>query len=511
MSLPTERSKDLREAREVAVACGEPRYASQSPFAPAEHYPESPLPKSVPRSTHNCGYELVRTALRLAGLDAERFDTPDWNPLGTLIQPGNTVVLKPNLVRDFRETQSSDGDCLIAHGSVIRAVLDYAYIALEGRGRIVIADASHNDADFDEIRRIIGSGAIQSLYREALGFDVEVIDLRPERAHKVDGVIIGHSPLPGDPAGYVRVDLGRHSAFTEIEHLSHLLYGSEYDQGELQSHQHDGVHEYLVSKTVLDADCVIGIPKLKTHKKVGLTVNLKNLVGINGNKNWLPHHREGTPAHGGDQFPCDRAAHRFEQILMQRFRRVFPRLGPLRKILAGPLKAVGKAALGDTNVDAIRSGNWYGNDTTWRMVLDLNRILYYADSAGALHDRPMRRFFSVVDGVVAGEGNGPLDPTPKPLGMVLAGANPLAVDLVCARVMGFDPNRLPLLSRGFEPHFYPLAHFGAADVCARSNEASCEGKADALRGPEPGFTPHFGWRGHVERRDSPGAEVREPC
>jgi uncharacterized protein (DUF362 family) len=511
MSLPIERSTDIRDAREVAIAHGKAQYAALPPFDPAERYPESAFPTSIPCATANSGYALVRSALQLAGLDADRFGTSDWNPLSSLIEPGNTVVLKPNLVRDFRETQGGDGDCLIAHGSVIRAVLDYAYLALQGRGRIVIADASHNDADFDEIRRIIGSDAIQARYRDALGFEVEVLDLRPERAHKVDGVIVGHSKLPGDPAGYVRVDLGKHSGFAEIEHLSHLLYGSEYDQGELQAHQSDGVHEYLVSKTILDADCVIGIPKLKTHKKVGLTVNLKNLVGINGNKNWLPHHREGSPTHGGDQFPSDRRAHRLERILMENFRRFFPLLGPLRKPLAGPIKALGKKALGDTNVDTIRSGNWYGNDTTWRMTLDLNRILYYADSDGKLHDTPVRRFFSVVDGVVAGEGNGPLDPSPKPLGVVIAGANPLAVDLVAARVMGFDPDRLPILSRAFDPHPYPLARFRVCDVCANSDDPRYAGRADDLRGSDTAFTPHFGWRGHIERQEPTDADAHEPC
>jgi hypothetical protein len=37
---------------------------------------------------------------------------------------------------------------------------------------------------------------------------------------------------------------------------------------------------------------------------VGMTCALKNLVGINANKNWLPHHTEGTPEQGGDQFPA---------------------------------------------------------------------------------------------------------------------------------------------------------------------------------------------------------------
>ncbi len=75
---------------------------------------------------------------------------------------GNTVVLKPNFVRHFRETQAGHEDCLITHGAVIRAALDYAYIALQGRGRIIIADAPQNDADFDEIRRMAGVDEIRS-------------------------------------------------------------------------------------------------------------------------------------------------------------------------------------------------------------------------------------------------------------------------------------------------------------------------------------------------------------
>ncbi len=40
-----------------------------------------------------------------------------------------------------------------------------------------------------------------------------------------------------------------------------------------------------MSKSPLVADVFINLPKLKTHKKCGLTVNLKSLVGINANKN----------------------------------------------------------------------------------------------------------------------------------------------------------------------------------------------------------------------------------
>jgi len=32
---------------------------------------------------------------------------------------------------------------------------------------------------------------------------------------------------------------------------------------------------------------------LKLHRKAGITCALKNLIGINGNKEYLPHHRLG--------------------------------------------------------------------------------------------------------------------------------------------------------------------------------------------------------------------------
>jgi len=69
-------------------------------------------------------YDGVRRALRALGLDFDRYGTKEWNPLGELIKPGDRVVIKPNLVRDFHET---DGNIysIIAHASVIRAIADY--------------------------------------------------------------------------------------------------------------------------------------------------------------------------------------------------------------------------------------------------------------------------------------------------------------------------------------------------------------------------------------------------
>jgi len=482
----------------VANAFFRAKYPSGLPYSPGAEYPEYPFACGTLSNEPNYAYQGVRDALQLLDLDTGDFETESWNPLGQFIRPGDTVVLKPNFIRDFRETQPGHEDCLITHGAIIRAAVDYVYIALQGDGRIVIADAPQNDADFAAIRRITGLDAIQEFYRDHASFEVEVYDLRPERATKTDGVIVGHERLSGDPAGYVKVALNEHSAFVEIEHWCHLLYGAEYDTAELRSHHHDGIHEYLISKTILDADCIINLPKLKTHKKTGITVSMKNLVGINGNKNWLPHHREGTPAQGGDQFADDGAVHRLERASMGFFRSLFPLMGPLRATVAKPVKSLGKRIFGDTNTSTIRSGNWYGNDTTWRMVMDLNRILVYADRNGRIQDRPPRRVFCIVDGIVGGEGNGPLDPTPKSAGMVLAGMNPVAVDLACARVMGFDHNKLPMLSRALEDHGLPLITCSYDDIVCRSSDSQFDGPLAELTGSNNAFKPHFGWEGHIE-------------
>ena len=483
---------------EVSVSSGHDEYPSRHCYSPSTPYPEYPFGPGALAKEVNHAYEGVRDALRLLGLDAEHFDQKDWNPLGKTVHPGDTVVLKPNFVREFRETQPGHADCLVTHGSIIRAVLDYVYIALKGKGRIIIADAPQNDADFDAIRRIVGLDEIQEFYRLHANFNVEVYDLRPEKARKVIGVIVGHVRSPGDPAGYVKVDLGQHSAFYEIAHMCHLLYGSEYDTSEIRRHHTGGAHEYLISRTILDADCIINLPKLKTHKKTGITVCMKNLVGTNGNKNWLPHHRLGTPAQGGDQFANDGTTHRIEQRVMVCFRWAFPWLGPMRGILAKPLKGVGQCVFGDTNTDTIRSGNWYGNDTTWRMVIDLNRVLMYADRNGHLQNTPARRMFCIVDGIIGGEGNGPLDPTPKQSGVILAGMNPVAVDLACARLMGFDYDRLPFLRHAFYTHALPLVAFEPDKVVCRSTDTHCEQPLVDLDKRRLYFRPHFGWQGQIE-------------
>src|SRR5262249_4524516 len=159
-------------------------------------------------------------------------------------------------------------------------------------------------------------------------------------------------------------------------------FGADYDVGETNTVHSGGCHKYRVSRTIVSADVFINLPKMKTHKKAGITCSLKNLVGINTYKNWLPHHTEGTPDEGGDQFPWATAKNRRESRLLTTFRDVLTSHQRLGAILA-PLKSMGRSVFGDTR-HVIRNGNWYGNQTLWRMVLDLNKILLYANPDGSL-------------------------------------------------------------------------------------------------------------------------------
>src|SRR5262249_54864861 len=136
-----------------------------------------------------------------------------------------------------------------------------------------------------------------------------------------------------------------------------------------------------------------------------------------------------------------------ERRLMAGVRGIVNLTGPAGGFIGSIARELGAYVFGDTKADAIRSRNWHGNDTIWRTGLDLHKIWIYADKSGVLRRTPQRKFICVVDGVVAGEGNGPLAPDPNRAGLCIVGFDPIATDTTCAVVMGFDPAKLPILCR----------------------------------------------------------------
>ena len=57
----------------------------------------------------------------------------------------------------------------------------------------------------------------------------------------------------------------------------------------------------------------------------------------------------------------------------------------------------------------------------------------------------IRPGFAIVDAVVAMEGDGPIMGTARPCGFLAMGADPVAVDATCARIMGLEPTKIPYL------------------------------------------------------------------
>ena len=473
-------------------------YPDKAPFNPPASYQETPIQGE--RDESNFVYDSVRNLLILLEYDKANYGTKDWNPLGWLINPGETIFIKPNMI-SHKHTHSTDWNYVITHGSVIRAVIDYVFIALRGRGKIIIGDAPQTDSNFEKIIELMGLKDVQRLYKDHRQFEIEVIDLRDEYWVEKDGIYVEKVKLPGDPLGGVVVDLARHSMFTELDGNDKNYYGAFYDTKETNVHHRDGKHEYAISRSPIVADVFINIPKLKTHKKCGLTVNLKSLVGINANKNWLPHYTFGSPETGGDQFDREGAKGRIENSIVVRAKNLLLQGNPMFKHVARKAKTIAYQIFG-TNEDVIRSGNWHGNDTVWRMCLDLNRILLYANPDGSMrNDGQAKRYFSVVDGMFAMEGNGPVAGTMKKAGILIGGSDPVAVDTVCAKLMGFDYEKIPLLARSFEEHEYTLTRHEA--IKPRSNVTEWDkllnewSDDDLLH-----FQPHFGWAGKIELEPS---------
>jgi uncharacterized protein (DUF362 family) len=56
--------------------------------------------------------------------------------------------------------------------------------------------------------------------------------------------------------------------------------------------------------------------------------------------------------------------------------------------------------------------------------------------------------YAIIDGIVGMEGDGPIRGTPVDAGVIVMGANLLAVDATAARVMGIRPEAVQYLRRG---------------------------------------------------------------
>lgn len=403
----------------------------------------------------NPTYRAVRACLAQAGLDKERFGSKDWNPLQGFIRAGSRVFILCNFVYHRRSRESEAAfHAKCTHGSVLRAIADYVLLATGETGRVTFGNAPIQSCDWNRVLRETGAAEVERFYKQR-GLLVASCDLR--------SVVVEYDRLGrrlrdhiSEGKTCVEVDLGMDSLLYALPRMGEerpRFRVSDYNPSNTESYHSGATHRYVVSREFLHADVVVSVPKLKTHEKVGLTCGLKGFVGIVGRKECLAHHRFGGPRIGGDEYPADS----WTRLCLSGFTDWVQRDGPAARLSTGMFQILDRSIRRLLRVlGAIQFGGWQGNDTAWRMALDLARIAHYADAAGKMHEKIQRKNLLLVDGVVGGEGNGPLDPRPVYSGALVFTDDLVLGDEAACLLAGFDPAEIPIVREAFLLQKYPL-------------------------------------------------------
>ena len=220
---------------------------------------------------------------------------------------GKTVVLKPNLV-DY-----APGDAINTHPLLVLAAAES--FRRMGAKSVVVAEGPGHQRD---TQLVLSQGGYQESLRDE---KIRFVDLNRDE--------LTRTPLR---ASYM------------------------------------GMRNLWLPRTVLEADFLVSMPKIKTHHWAGVTLSMKNMFGV------VPGARYGWP----------------------------------KNIL-----------------------HWKGIQES---ILDI---------CGTV---PVH--FVIADGIVAMEGNGPLNGTPRPFGKIVLADDPVAADATCARLMGLEPYRIVHIREG---------------------------------------------------------------
>lgn len=397
--------------------------------------------------------EAVRTLARQLGWSG---DGSRASAFAGLIPKGARVLVKPNLVL-HRNHGPWGIEPLFTHPVLIRTVVEE--LLLTEASQVIVGDAPLQECDFAELLRASGMDQWAPELEQRDSRFHGPRDYRRTKTTFEGGLRVEREGLlPVDR--FVRYDLRGESLLEPITGDGEFRV-TQYPPAELARTHAPGRHQYLVARDIIEADVVINLPKLKTHKKAGITNALKNLIGINGNKEFLPHHRLGGSGDGGDCYPGDDPVKRALEF-------VYDQANSTRSIMARRVYRLGTRALQrmlHAKGDQLGvEGSWSGNDTIWRTCLDLNRILLYGTADGEVADDRRRTVVHLADAVTAGHGDGPLRAEPLPLGLLLAGSNAAAVDLVGARLLGYAPERIPIVAHAFDRFRWPLTDFAREDV-----------------------------------------------
>lgn len=408
-----------------------------------------------------------------------------------IILPGMTVLIKPNFVMDINQDKSGSTECMYTHPAVIREVVRYVCECLNGTGKVIIGDAPMQECNFENIK---GLSEIADEF-ENKATRLKIVDFRAVKSINNHGIRISHFNHQNENR---IINLGRDSEFAnDSEERLKKLRVTNYDPRVLYEHHKNNLHEYCIAKDVLEADVIINMPKPKTHRKAGVTISLKNMVGVNTRKEYLPHHTLGSVNEGGDEYLIKSEIHRFRSLLLDK-KNIYQ--AEKKYWRARVIQIIMKcfSAMLRIGTHPYSEGSWWGNDTVSKMITDINRIVFYADKTGIIRDIPQRKMIILADMVICGEGEGPIAPTPKNVGIIASGLNPVLFDKVICTLMGFDYNKIPSIKRCNNiQHRLKLLDNDAPDLVSNidglTDVASITRNKDLLN-----FRPSVGWKNHIE-------------
>lgn len=353
---------------------------------------------------------------------------------------GKKVLIKPNWV--IHTTNPKNDICLRTNNNFLLILLDI--ILSYKPSSITIGDAPIQGCIWNKVvneQLLTKIKTLESISK----IPVQIIDFR----RRTYSILNNNPKLNIRPlSNYIIYDLGATSYLEEITKTGlNNFRVTDYDPKNMSYAHSKGVHKYCIAKEFLDAETVLSLPKVKSHQKTAVTGALKNLVGINGDKDFLPHHRMGGTSQNGDCYPGHSYLKYWSELALdeanvrhgKRSYWYWRKLSSLlwRLSFPGP----------EDNLSA----GWYGNDTTWRMVLDINKIALFGNLKGEISEIPQRNILSLCDGIIAGQGDGPLEPEPCPLGIITFTNNSVLNDMALAVLMGFPVEKIPLVNRILPP------------------------------------------------------------
>ena len=421
-----------------------------------------------------------------------------------------SITVKPNWVR-HQEDPAFPINALVTSSGLIATVLDACLEKYPHVRELTVGDVPLQNCEWD---RLVGQAGIDTLIKRYEKFKkprISFLDLRRECVKTIHGYHHrSRNRGGGDPRGYREVILDHESFLDPISDEHEGFRVSDYNPKETTSSHRTGFHRYLIAGSALDCDLFVNLPKVKTHQKAGMTGALKNLVGINGEKAYLVHYRRTFNGRIGDEFPprISRAIvwqTRVRESLLDRSQFLFQMLRPgwqlLRRLSGIETRVTTENLARHKGQFFISGGSWHGNDTIWRMVYDLNRIIRYAPrEGGRLASGPQRDYIAIADGLIAGEGNGPLQPLPIQLGVLLASSDPFLLDTVMAQTMGFDYQKIPMLRNATQFADPVWGAFNLDNV-----EVSYDGRLFRGIHNVPAlhrFIPAPGWKDKIEYKQS---------